>query len=184
MADAAGLHPQLLRAVAEINADMRRLFVRQAERQLGSLEGRVIGVLGLAFKQDTDDLRESPAVAIIAMLQERGASVRAYDPAAMGRAAQVLPDVLMCRDAYDAARGTDAVMLVTPWTEFKDLDISRLAAQMRGDLLLDGRNVLDATQVELAGLRYVGIGRRSRQAIATRNGQEVAPIRPALDPAT
>jgi UDPglucose 6-dehydrogenase len=102
----------------------------------------------------------------------------------MGRAAQVLPDVLMCRDAYDAARGTDAVMLVTPWTEFKDLDISRLAAQMRGDLLLDGRNVLDATQVELAGLRYVGIGRRSRQAIATRNGQEVAPIRPALDPAT
>lgn len=160
MADTVGLHPQLLRAVLEINQDMRRQYVAKAETLLPGLDERVIGVLGLSFKEDTDDLRESPAMDIIAMLQERGALVRAYDPAAMERASPLLPGVTMCLSSYEAATGSDAVMVITPWREFRQIDPDRLASVMRGDLLLDGRNLYDPRVIAAAGLRYVGIGRR------------------------
>lgn len=159
MVDDAGLHPGLLRSVLEINADARRRFARRAETLLGGLDGRVVAVWGLAFKEDTDDLRESPALAVIGMLRERGATVRAHDPAAMANAAPRLPGVALCATPYEAADGADAVLICTPWRDYVGLDLSRVAAVMRGDLLLDGRNLLDPETAAAAGLRYEGIGR-------------------------
>jgi UDPglucose 6-dehydrogenase len=159
MAEGAGLHPGLLRAVLEINRDAQRRFVARAETLLGGLDGREIAVWGLAFKEGTDDLRESPAVRVVEMLLERGASVRAHDPAALANAAERLLGFTLCHDPYDAARGAAAVALCTPWPDYAKIDFARLAATMDGDLVLDGRNMLDAATVTAAGLRYEGIGR-------------------------
>lgn len=161
MADDAGLHPGLLRAVLEINADVRGRFVGRLEKLLDGLDGKTLAIWGLAFKEDTDDLRESPALDIIAMAQERGAAVRAHDPAAMANAARRFPQVTMCASPYDAATGADAVVVVTPWREFRQVDLGRVAKAMRGDLLLDGRNLYDPAAVFAAGLRYEGMGRGS-----------------------
>ena len=159
MAEGAGLHPGLLRAVLEINRDAGRRFVTRADELLGGLDGCQIGVWGLAFKEGTDDLRDSPAVAVIEMLIERGASVRAHDPAALDNAAAKLTGVTLCDDPYAVAAGADAVALCTPWPQYNEIDFSRLKSVMRGDLILDGRNLLDPARVAAAGLRYVGIGR-------------------------
>jgi UDPglucose 6-dehydrogenase len=122
MASMAGAHPQLLRAVMEINRDMRKLVLQKVRGTLGSVEDRTIGVLGLAFKPNTDDLRESPAVEIIHLLQSEGARVRAYDPAANEAASAVVPGVELCSDAYAVADGADALILMTQWSEFRRLD--------------------------------------------------------------
>ena len=173
MADAAGLHPGLLRAVLEINADTRRRFVGRAETLLGGLDGRTVAIWGLAFKQDTDDLRESPSLGIIAMLHERGATVRAHDPVAMPKAAPLLPGVELCPDPYAAATGADAVLLVTPWREYIGIDLQRVAEAMRGEVLLDGRNILDPADVAAAGLRHAGVGRgMSPNQLSIRRGVE------------
>jgi UDPglucose 6-dehydrogenase len=164
MAEGAGLHPGLLRAVMEINHDAGRRFVARADELLGGLDGCEIGVWGLAFKEGTDDLRDSPAVAVIEMLQERGASVRAHDPAALANAAARLTGVALCDDPYAAAAGADAVALCTPWPAYAAIDFTRLKRAMRGDLVLDGRNVLDPETVRASGLRYEGIGRGVRRA--------------------
>jgi UDPglucose 6-dehydrogenase len=164
MAEGAGLHPGLLRSVLEINRESQRRFVTKAEQLLAGLDQRTIAVLGLAFKEDTDDLRESPAVTVVGMLMERGAIVRAHDPAALKHAATRLPDVTLCDDPYEAATGADAVALCTSWADYKTLDFTRLAGAMRGDLVLDGRNFLDPGAIAAAGLRYEGIGRGTRKA--------------------
>jgi UDPglucose 6-dehydrogenase len=159
MADEAGLHPGLLRAVLEINAEARRRFVARCEKLLGGLDGTVLAVWGLSFKEDTDDLRGSPALDVIALAQERGAAIRAHDPAAMANAARRLAGVALCASPYAAAEGADAVLVCTPWREFRRVDLGRVAAAMRGDLLLDGRNLYDPEAARAAGLRYEGIGR-------------------------
>jgi UDPglucose 6-dehydrogenase len=163
MAEGAGLHPGLLRSVLEINREAQRRFVARADELLGGLDGREIAVWGLSFKEGTDDLRDSPAVEVVKLLVERGAVVRAHDPAALANAAARLSGIVLREDPYDAAVGADAVALCTPWPEYGAIDFERLREIMRGDLLLDGRNMLDAMEVEAAGLRYVGIGRGTRQ---------------------
>jgi UDPglucose 6-dehydrogenase len=165
MAEGAGLHPGLLRAVLEINRDAQRRFVMRADELFGGLDGRVVAMWGLAFKEGTDDLRESPSVAVAQMMLERGAHLRAHDPAALANAAQRLPALTLCHDLYETARGADAVALCTPWPEYAAADLRRIANLMRGDLLLDGRNFLDPHLAEAAGLRYVGIGRGARPAL-------------------
>lgn len=178
MAEGAGLHPGLLRAVLEINRDAGRRFVARADELLGGLDGCQIGVWGLAFKEGTDDLRDSPAVSVIEMLIERGASVRAHDPAALANAASRLPDISLCDDPYAVANGADAIALCTPWPEYKEIDLARLKSAMRGDLLLDGRNMLDPARVEAAGLRYEGIGRGSlKPSLATGAPSNRTPTR-------
>jgi UDPglucose 6-dehydrogenase len=162
MAEGAGLHPGLLRAVMEINREAQRRFVTRAGELLGGLDGREIAIWGLSFKEGTDDLRGSPAVAVVEMLVERGATVRAHDPAALANAAARLPEVALSDDPYAVAEGADAVALCTPWPEYAAIDFARLRGVMRGDLLLDGRNMLDAAAVEAAGLRYMGIGRGTK----------------------
>lgn len=161
MAEGAGLNPGLLRAVQEINQEAQRRFVTRAAELLGGLDGRTIGIWGLSFKEDTDDLRESPAVAVAEMLLERGAEVHAHDPIALANAARRLPQARLFADPLQAASDVDAVLLCTPWRDYRDVDYTRLSNVMRGDLVLDGRNFLDPDSVRAAGLRYEGIGKGS-----------------------
>ena len=160
MAEEADCHPQLLRAVLEINRDGRRAFVRKLDRLVGGVAGRTIAIWGLAFKPDTDDLREAPALEIIGELVARGAQIRAYDPAATGGARALLtsPRVTFCTDAYDAAAGADAVALVTEWNEFKGLDLARVRDLMRAPVLLDGRNLYEPGDLDALGFAHRGIG--------------------------
>lgn len=159
MAHEADCHPQLLHAVMEINADQRRRFVHKLQDHVGDVYGKEIAVWGLAFKQDTDDIRESPSLDIIDMIQQRGGTVRAFDPAAMENAQKLLPQTLICKTPYDAVRGADALCVVTPWNEFKQANMARVAELMRQPLVLDGRNLYDADEMRTLGFTYVGIGR-------------------------
>jgi UDPglucose 6-dehydrogenase len=155
MADEAGLHPELLKAVVDINDDQRRWALDTLERRLGGLEEKVIAIWGLTFKPDTDDLRSAPALDIAQRLIERGAAVRTYDPviheSALGTTA--------CDSGIGAAVGADAVLVATDWAEFQGIDWPNVAALMRGTLIFDGRNCLDPATVTAAGLTYLGIGR-------------------------
>ncbi len=159
MASIHGFHPQLLRAVMDINRDVRRDAVQKLRQALGSLTGKQIGVLGLAFKPDTDDVREAPAIEVVHLLQHEGALVRAYDPMAMRQAQPLIPGVQLADDAYEAAQGADAVILVTEWNEFRELDLPRLKAAMRTPILLDGRNIYDPKRMVELGFTYLSMGR-------------------------
>lgn len=159
MAQEAGTHPQLLRAVLDINADQRRRFVHKLQEELGDLTNRSVAVWGLAFKQNTDDMRDSPAVDIIRMVEQRGATVTAYDPAATENARKLLPQTTMATSMYEAAKGADALCVITPWNEFKQANLGKIAEIMRNPLLLDGRNIYDPTDVRALGFTYVGVGR-------------------------
>lgn len=161
MAESRNAHPHLLHAVIDINTGMRRKFVDKADRMLDGLQGKEVAVLGLTFKPDTDDLRETPAFDIIKGLQEHGAHVRTYDPIGMEGSAKVLKGVEFCSDSYEAASGADALLLVTAWNEFKQLDMKRIREAMKGSqpLLLDGRNVYDPGEMRELGFLYAGVGR-------------------------
>ncbi|HEV2740944.1 MAG TPA: UDP-glucose/GDP-mannose dehydrogenase family protein [Candidatus Elarobacter sp.] len=151
----------LLHAVEQVNRGQLDRTVDKIERELGGADRRIVAVLGLAFKPNTDDVRDAPALAIIRRLLQRGATVRAHDPIANAIARSVLGDdrVAFFDDMYETVEGADAIVLATEWNEFRALDFRRCAAAMRGTLLVDGRNVFDADQARAAGLRYVGVGR-------------------------
>jgi len=162
MAERVGCHPQLLHAVLEINEDQRRRFVRKVQELLGDLYGRPIALWGLAFKQDTDDVRESPALDVLRMLLQRGALVTAYDPAAMTNAAREVPDARYAPDPYAAVVGADALLIATPWNEFKQADLRRVKGLMRTPIIVDGRNIFEPAEVRSLGFVYVGVGRGHR----------------------
>jgi len=159
MAEIKGRHPQLLRAVMEINTDQRRAVVRKLEQVLGSLRDKRIGLLGLAFKPNTDDMRESPSVHIARMLRTAGAHVRAYDPVAMKVAARMVPEVELAEDAYVLAEGCDALVIVTEWNEFKNLDLVRIRELMNQPVIIDGRNIYDPAMMNKLGFYHRGVGR-------------------------
>jgi len=159
MAEEVGCHPQLLHAVLEINQDQRRRFVRKLQDLLGDLHGRPIALWGLAFKQDTDDVRESPALDVLRMLLQRGAVVTAYDPAAIANAAREVPEARYVSDPYAAVVGADALLIATPWNEFKQADLRRVRSLMRTPIILDGRNIYEPAEVRALGFMYVGVGR-------------------------
>lgn len=166
MADEAGLHPQLLRAVMEINHDQRRLVVTKLISILESMRGRTIGILGLAFKPNTDDMREAASVDIIRWLTAQGATVRVYDPVATDTGREALEregvhmeSIIFCQNAYEVATGADALVIVTEWNEFKSLDMYQIKNAMRHPVLIDGRNVYEASEMKRIGFTYRGIGR-------------------------
>ncbi len=159
LAEEVGCHPQLLHAVLEINQDQRRRFVRKLQELLGDLHDRPIALWGLAFKQDTDDVRESPALDVLRMLLQRGARVTAYDPAALQNAAREVPEARYVSDPYEAVMGTDALLIATPWNEFKQADLVRVRSLMRTPIILDGRNIYEPAEVRALGFVYVGVGR-------------------------
>jgi UDPglucose 6-dehydrogenase len=158
-AEELDLHPALLHAVMDINRDQRRLAVEKLAECLGDLGGRTVGLLGLAFKPETDDMREAPSIDIARALSAAGARVRAYDPAAMERSRSILPDLEYVDDAYAVAAGADAVVVVTEWNEFRELDLARFKDSMRQPVLVDGRNIWDPAAARALGFTYRGIGR-------------------------
>jgi UDPglucose 6-dehydrogenase len=159
MAKEKGRHPQLLQAVIEINTDRRNMAVSKLREMVGDFRGKKIGVLGLAFKPNTDDMRDAPSVDIAKELLKSGAKVNAYDPVAMGVAASLLPEVTMSPDAYSAATGCDALIVMTEWNEFKALDLERIRDLMHSPKIFDGRNIYDPEKVKALGFQYIGVGR-------------------------
>jgi UDPglucose 6-dehydrogenase len=160
MAETEGRHPHLLHAVMDINADQRQAPLRKLQEILDEpLEGKTVGLLGLAFKPNTDDMRDAPSIDLARNLMRAGASVRAYDPAAMENAHRLLPEVTLVKNAYEVAKDADALILVTEWNEFKNLDLERVNELMRSPILVDGRNIYDPVEVRALGFKYRGIGR-------------------------
>jgi UDPglucose 6-dehydrogenase len=164
LAGNTGYHFQLLTSVIEVNELQKRRVVGKLEKHLGSLIGKRIALLGLAFKPDTDDMREASSLVLSARLQGEGAEVVAYDPVAVERASQMLTSVEMAGSAMAALESADAAVLVTEWREFRDLDWAAAAEAMTRPLVVDGRNFLDPEAMAAAGFEYEGIGVRSRQA--------------------
>jgi len=159
LAGNTGYHFQLLNAVIEVNELQKRRVIGKLEKHLGSLVGKEIALLGLAFKPDTDDMREASSLVLAARLQGEGAQVRAYDPVAEGAAQELLPAVDLAESAEQALDGADAAVLVTEWPEFAELDWGGLRERMSNPLIVDGRNFLDAAALREAGFTYEGIGR-------------------------
>lgn len=189
MAKEGGLTPDLLHAVMEINRDQRRLIIEKLTTLLETLNGRTIGLLGLAFKPDTDDMREAPALDIIRWLTSQGAEVRVYDPAAMEtghtalEAERIPLDMItFCRNGYEVAREADALVLVTEWKEFLALDMQRVLDSMRRPILIDGRNALNIVEMERLGFIYRGIGRAAGKTLvqSTQIGQQADLVAPLL----
>lgn len=159
MAVLHGTHPQLLQAVMEINRNQRRRVVVKLRRALGKLNDTTIGVLGLSFKPNTDDVREAPSLEVIHLLQNEGANIQAYDPQARETAAHFLKGVKICENPYQVAEGADAIVLATEWNEFKQLDFERIKKLMRKPVIMDGRNLWDAEKLRALGFQYFGVGR-------------------------
>lgn len=159
MAVLHGTHPQLLQAVMEINRNQRRRVVVKLRKALNSLNEKVIGVLGLSFKPNTDDIREAPSLEVIHLLLNEGAIVRAYDPQAMENAKNVLQRVILCENPYQVAEGADALVLATEWNEFKQLDFERIYKSMNRPVIMDGRNLWNPEYLRSLGFTYFGVGR-------------------------
>src|ERR1700742_3929158 len=159
LAGNSGYHFQLLTAVIEVNELQKRRVIAKLEKHLGTLVGRRVALLGLAFKADTDDMREASSLVLAARLQADGASVTAYDPIAEEQAAKLMSGVQFADSALGAVEGADAAILVTEWPEFAELDWAEVKSRMAGDLLIDGRNFTDRDEVTAAGFTYEGIGR-------------------------
>jgi UDPglucose 6-dehydrogenase len=151
---------ELLRAVHNINTQARTNFVEKITKHYPDLTGKKITILGLAFKPDTDDMRDAPSIEIIKSLQQKGAIITVYDPIAMEKAKLVLPEgIEYAKDSYSAANGADAVVIVTEWNEFRQLDLVRLAKGMKHLVLFDGRNIYEPAATKSLGFMYYGIGR-------------------------
>ncbi len=160
MATTEGMLPQLLQAVININHYQRIQVIDKLEEMLSDgLKGKVVGMLGLAFKPNTDDMREAPSVTVAHALQEVGATVKCYDPVAMDNARKDLPDITYCADPYEVAQGSDALVVVTDWNEFKHLDMQRIKDSMKQPVLVDGRNIYDPALIKNMGFQYRGFGR-------------------------
>jgi len=159
MAVLHGTQPQLLQAVMEINRNQRRRTILKLRRALGSLDQKVIAVMGLSFKPNTDDIREAPALEIIHLLENEGAVIQAYDPQAMDAARETLPRVRLCENPYQAAEGADALILATEWNEFKQIDFERVRSLMRQPVIMDARNLWDPERMRALGFKYFSVGR-------------------------
>ncbi len=154
----SGYHFQLLGAVIEVNELQKRRVVSKLARRFDSLAGRQIGLLGLAFKPNTDDMRGASSLVLAARLEAEGAQVRAFDPVATEEARKIMPELDYAEAVEDVIAGADAIVLVTEWPQFLTLDWAAVAAAMSGNVVIDGRNALDAAAVRAAGLDYEGIG--------------------------
>lgn len=160
IAEKLGYDFEILRATRKVNEEQKRRFIKKVEDALWIVKDKAIGVLGLSFKPDTDDMRYAPSIDVIEALQKEGAKIKAYDPQAMEKAAALMQGIRFCKDAYDAAKNADCLLIVTEWNEFKELDLSRIKKLMRVPLIIDGRNIYELKKMEQLGFRYLCIGRR------------------------
>ncbi len=172
LAGNSGYHFQLLTAVIEVNELQKRRVIGKLQKHLGSLVGKRVGLLGLAFKPDTDDMREASSLVLAARLQADGAAVNAYDPVAEEQARTLMVGVGFADSSLSAVEGADAVVVVTEWPEFTELDWHAVAERMAGRLVVDGRNCLDPKAVTAAGLEYEGVGRPNGGIVPDVAGEE------------
>ena len=155
-----GVPLRLVETVSAVNEQRKRAMARKVVQALGgSVRGKTVAVLGLTFKPNTDDTRDSPAIPLITALHDLGATVRGYDPAGVEQAKPLLPDVHYCQSAYSAAQGADAVVIATEWEQFRALDLSRLRAVMSQPVIVDLRNIYRSDEMKRAAFRYVPVGR-------------------------
>ncbi len=156
-----GFDPKLLRATLDVNEAQRNLVIAKLQEGLKIVKGKVVGLLGLAYKPNTDDLRDAPSIQVATQLIRMGARVKAFDPVAIPNAQKLHPDldIIYAADPFDLAWGCDAVVVVTEWAEFKVLDLARVKSVMRGNVLVDGRNIYDPPSARSAGLNYLAVGR-------------------------
>ncbi len=166
IAEKSGCDFSLLKEVEKINQCRVEQFVEKVRHELWVIRGKKVTLWGLAFKPNTDDVRFAPSIALAKALLAEGAVVTAYDPQAMTKAKAVLPDIIYCADAYEAASGADAVLIVTEWDEFRDLDWKRILSLVEQPLLIDGRNMFNPEEMSEHGFRYVSIGRDRGTALA------------------
>jgi UDPglucose 6-dehydrogenase len=159
MAEEMGVEPRILNAVMETNAERRERTINRLIEVVGDLKGLKVGLLGLAFKPNTDDMREAPSIEIAQRLIEKGASVKAYDPVALEVARPLLPEVEMIDNAYQLAEGCDALIVNTEWNEFIHLDLEKIKAKMKQAVIIDGRNIYDPATMKKLGFIYRGVGR-------------------------
>lgn len=159
IAASLGYDFKLLKVVEEINRDQVQLFIKKIEETLWVIKDKVIGILGLAFKPNTDDMRNAPSITIIKALQKEGASIKVYDPKAMENSKHLFEDVTYCKDPYEVADGAEALILVTEWDEFKNLDMEKMRSRMIHPIIIDGRNMYSPAEMEKHGFIYKSIGR-------------------------
>jgi UDPglucose 6-dehydrogenase len=159
IAEEAGCDSELLRSIQKINNLQQELLVKKVREALWNLAGKTVGVLGLSYKPDTDDMREAPSIRIIEKLQEEGVKVKVYDPKAIQNARAILKNVQYCKTPYQAAEGSDAIIIVTEWDEFRNLDLVRVKSLLRQPVVIDGRNIFDPLQIRELGFIYRGVGR-------------------------
>ena len=160
IAEKLGYDFKLLRAVRRVNEEQMGFMLKKIKDSLWIIKGKTIGVLGLAFKPDTDDIRNSPAIGLIKMLQAEGARIRAYDPQAMPKARLELSRVNFCAGAYAAARSADCLLIATEWDEFKELDFARIRKLLKRPLIIDARNLYEPGHMEKSGFTYISVGRK------------------------
>lgn len=159
MAKEMGLDPKILNQTLEVNYDRRKAAVKHVEDMLGGLQGKTIGLLGLAFKPNTDDMRDAPAIDIARALIKAGANVRGYDPVAMDVAKRILTDIEYFNDSYEMTKGCDALMVITEWNEFKQLDLEKVKSLLKTPVIFDGRNIYDPKLMKDMGFTYKAVGR-------------------------
>ncbi len=150
----------LLREVEKINRDQKGLLIKKVKENVWNLKGKTIGILGLSFKPNTDDIRYSPAIDIIERLKKEGVKIKAYDPQAMAKARQELDDVQFCKDPYGVAKNSNCLIIITEWDEFKQLDFTKVKKLLKQPLIIDGRNICDPKSMKKLGFKYIGIGRK------------------------
>ena len=161
IAEKIGYDFGILKEAQRVNSLQKRSVIKKIEELLWNLPKKTIGVLGLSFKPGTDDLREAPSLEIIGMLKNEGVHVQVFDPVAMSKARGILSGgVKFCKDAYETARNSDCLLVVTEWNEFKELDFKKIKKLMRQPIIVDGRNIYDPKEMKKLGFKYVGIGRR------------------------
>jgi UDPglucose 6-dehydrogenase len=159
VADQFGVETRIVDAVIEANERQRDAMIPKIEKLVGDLDGKHIGILGLSFKPETDDMRESPAVDIIRVLKERGATVRAFDPVAMDEARHCIAGIEFASDEYDAIKDADALVIVTEWNQFRALDMQRVKSLLKAPKIADLRNIYEPEDMREMGFEYVGVGR-------------------------
>ena len=159
MCSELGYSFDLLKEVNRINQEQREKFIYKIKQTLQTLQNKMIGVLGLSFKPDTDDIRKSPALDVIEFLLSEGALVKAYDPASMKETAKLFPQLNYCTSPYEVARGTEALIIITDWKEFKDMDLNKIKLLMKYPIIIDGRNIFLPSEMKKLGFEYISIGR-------------------------
>lgn len=159
ISEKSGYDFTLLKEVEKINNQQRKKFTEKIKNTLWILEGKTIGVLGLSFKPNTDDMRFASSIEIIFSLQKEGAKIKAYDPQAMEKAKKILNNVEFVKSPYEAAKNSDALVIITEWEEFKNMDLEKIKELLKQPVIFDGRNIFEKEKMEKLGIKYIGVGR-------------------------